>query len=119
MSKQNPRVIGCDLGTSNSVIAILQPDMRVLQSRENQDSIPSVVGLHRDQIIAGSPAAERMVSAPANTIVSIKRLIGRAFRDPEVDRVKGRYLYEIVAPLEGTEDDLRVVLGGRQYSPIE
>ncbi len=119
MSKLNPRVIGCDLGTSNSVIAIRHPEMRVLQSRENQDSIPSVVGLHRDQIITGSLAAERMVSAPTNTIVAIKRLIGRAFRDREVDRVRSRCLYEIVPPLEGTEDDLRVVLGGRQFSPVE
>jgi molecular chaperone DnaK len=93
--------------------------MRVLQSRENQDFIPSVVGWHREQIIAGAPASDRMVTAPENTIVSIKRLMGRAFRDPEVDRVKSRCLYQVVPPLEGTEDDLRVLLGGRQYSPIE
>ncbi len=113
------KVIGCDLGTTNSVIAIRQAEIKVLQSRENQDSIPSVVGSHRDQIIVGSLAVDRMMSAPENTIVSIKRLMGRAFRDPEVDRVKSRYLYKIVPPSEGTDDDLRVILGGRQYSPIE
>ena len=113
------KVIGCDLGTTNSVIAIRQAEMKVLQSRENQDSIPSVVGSHRDQIIVGSLAVDRMMSAPENTIVSIKRLMGRAYRDPEVERVKSRYLYKIVPPSEGTDDDLRVMLGGRQYSPIE
>ena len=50
------KVIGCDLGTTNSVIAIKQADVKVLQSRENQDSIPSVVGSHKDQIIVGSLA---------------------------------------------------------------
>ena len=113
------RVIGCDLGTSNSVIAVRQPEARVLQSRENQDSIPSVVGWRRDRIVAGAPAADRMATAPENTIVSIKRLMGRAYRDPEVERVRSRYLYQVVPPLEGTEDDLRVTLGGREYSPIE
>jgi molecular chaperone DnaK len=113
------KVIGCDLGTTNSVIAIRQADTKLLPSRENQDSIPSVVGFHRDQIIVGSLAVDRMLSAPENTIVSIKRLIGRAYRDPEVDRVKSRYLYKVVPPLEGTDDDLRVILGGKQYSPIE
>jgi molecular chaperone DnaK len=113
------KVIGCDLGTTNSVTAIRQQDTRLLPSRENQDSIPSVVGSHRDQIIVGSLAVDRMLSAPENTIVSIKRLIGRAYRDPEVDRVKSRYLYKVVPPTEGTDDDLRVVLAGKQYSPIE
>src|SRR5262249_29904471 len=112
-------VIGCDLGTTNSVIAIKQADMKVLQSRENQDSIPSVVGAHKNQIIVGSLAVDRMVGAPDNTIISIKRLMGRAYRDPEVERVKSRYLYKVVAPQEGTEDDLRVILGGKEYSPIE
>ena len=101
------------------VIAIKQADVKVLQSRENQDSIPSVVGSHKDQIIVGSLAVDRMAGAPDNTIVSIKRLMGRAFRDPEVERVRSRYLYKVVSPSEGTDDDLRVVLGGKQYSPIE
>ena len=113
------KVIGCDLGTTNSVIAIKQADVKVLQSRENQDSIPSVVGSHKDQIIVGSLAVDRMAGSPDNTIISIKRLMGRAFRDPEVERVRSRYLYKVVTPSEGTDDDLRVILGGKQYSPIE
>ncbi len=113
------KIIGCDLGTTNSVIAIKQGDVKVLQSRENHNSIPSVVGSHKDQIIVGSLAVDRMAGAPDNTIVSIKRLMGRAFRDPEVERVRSRYLYKVVSPSEGTDDDLRVILGGKQYSPIE
>jgi molecular chaperone DnaK len=112
------KIIGCDLGTTNSVIAIRQVDTKLLPRRENQDSIPSVVGWRRDQIIVGSPAVDRMLSAPENTIVSIKRLMGRAFRDPEVERVKSRYLYQVVPSSEGTDDDLRVILGGKQYSHI-
>src|SRR5260370_10387961 len=111
--------IGCDLGTTNSVVAIRQADTKVLQSREGQDSIPSVVGWRRDQIIVGSLAVDRLIGAPENTIVSIKRLIGRAYRDPEVERVRSRYLYQVVPPFEGTDDDLRVALAGKQYSPIE
>jgi molecular chaperone DnaK len=94
------KIIGCDLGTTNSVIAIKQADVKVLQSRENQDSIPSVVGSHKDQIIVGSLAVDRMAGAPDNTIISIKRLMGRAFRDPEVERVRSRYLYKVVLPAE-------------------
>jgi molecular chaperone DnaK (HSP70) len=112
--------IGIDLGTTNSVVAIKEGDnVRVLQNKENEDLTRSVVGYYKNEIIVGSPALDRMVTVPKDTIISVKRLMGRAFSDLEIQHVKENYQYEIVAPSDGTEDDIRVILGGKEYSPIQ
>jgi molecular chaperone DnaK (HSP70) len=111
--------IGIDLGTTNSVAAIKRGDVRVLQNRENEDLTPSAVSFYKDQIIVGRKALDRLAAAPKETIISVKRLMGRAYKDPEVQRVRTKYRYQVVAPANGTEDDVRVVLGGKEYSPIE
>ncbi|HWQ03028.1 MAG TPA: Hsp70 family protein [Candidatus Nitrosotenuis sp.] len=111
--------IGIDLGTTNSVAAIKRGDVRVLQNRENEDLTPSVVGFYKEQLIVGKKALDRIAASPKETVISVKRLMGRAFKDPEVQRVRSKYRYSVAAPSNGTEDDVRVILGGKEYSPIE
>jgi len=123
-------MIGIDLGTTNSVVAVLDgPQPRVLDSREGRSQTRSAVGLKlrrrtaegagEFQLLVGDPAFDNWPMAPRHTIVSIKRLMGRAIADPEVQRVRETWQYEIVQPSHGTEDSVRVVMGGRQYSPAD
>jgi molecular chaperone DnaK (HSP70) len=113
------KAIGIDLGTTNSVAAHATAGVRVLQNRENEDLTPSAVCWYKGDTIVGHKALDRMGAAPRDTIISVKRLMGRAYSDPEVQRAKGRYQYRVVAPTDGTEEDVRVVLGGKEHSPIE
>src|SRR4030067_2099394 len=101
------RSIGIDLGTTNSVVSVKMGDLSVLQNTENEDLTRSAVGFYKKQIIVGSPAIDRISSAPKDTIISVKRLMGRAYSDPDVQKVKKNYQYEIVSPSDGTEDDVR------------
>lgn len=123
------RKIGIDLGTTNCVTAIMKgsgPD--ILESREARSSVRSMVSLRRrrggrdggsEQILVGDSAAENWRFAPQDTIVSIKRLMGRSVDDQEVQRVREWFAYKVVAPSDGTRDSLRVVMGGKEYSPVE
>ena len=111
------RAIGIDLGTTNSVAAIKEGAIKVLQNRESQDLTPSVVGMHKKQAVIGQLAIDRAALAPKETIYSVKRLMGRGFRDDQVQKVRSNYPYEIVEPGDGTDDDVRVMLDGKQYSP--
>lgn len=115
--------IGIDLGTTNSVMAYLNQkgmtNVKVLQNQESDELTPSVVGWYKGKLIKGSTAVDRAESAPADTITSIKRLVGRAYSDPAVRKAKEKMLYEIVKPSDATTEDVRVLLGGREYSPIE
>ncbi len=113
------RAIGIDLGTTNSVAAIKAGDLRVLQNRESQDLTPSVVGAYKKQIRIGQLAVDQMPLAPKDTIISVKRLMGRGFRDEQVQQVRGKYSYDVVEPSDGTDEDVRVLLDGKQYSPIQ
>jgi molecular chaperone DnaK len=113
------KAIGIDLGTTNSVAAHAPGAARVLQNRENEDLTPSAVCWYKGETIVGSKALDRMRAAPRDTIISVKRLMGRAYSDAEVQRAKTRYQYQVVAPTDGTEEDVRVVLGGKERSPID
>lgn len=114
------KAIGIDLGTTNSVMSIKQgQDIRVLQNRENEDLTPSIVGSYKGKLIVGGPAVDYMGSAREDTIISVKRLMGRAESDKVVQEVKHKYPYKIVPPSDGTPDDVRVILAGREYSPIK
>ncbi len=86
------RAIGIDLGNTNSVMAVkVGNDITILQNRENEDLTPSVVACFKGQILVGSPAVDRMLLTPKDTIISIKRLIGRAYSDPEVQKNKEKH----------------------------
>lgn len=120
------RLVGIDLGTTNSVVAFMDgPEPRVIDI-ESKPQMPSVVGLKRrrraaaePEILVGQVALEHWSMAPGDTIVSIKRLMGRGAGDPEVERVKRWAGYEIVQPREGTREGVRVLLGGVERSPTE
>jgi molecular chaperone DnaK (HSP70) len=123
------KMIGIDLGTTNSVAAIADgPQPRVLDSREARSQTRSVVGLKKRKVKGGGETAELLVGdaamdnwalAPRDTIVSVKRLMGRGSNDPEVAKVRTWALYEIREPSDGTGESLRVVLGGKEYSPVD
>lgn len=119
------KCIGIDLGTTNSVATIAKGSHSdILQNRENEDLTRSVISWYKSksgngQVLVGSPAVDIMVKAPKDTIISIKRLMGRAFSDPEVQKIRENFLYQIESPVDGTDDDLRVVMGGKRYSPIQ
>jgi molecular chaperone DnaK (HSP70) len=119
-------MIGIDLGTSNSVAAhaaVQGQPPRVLDNQVNEASTPSIVSVktkkNKREILVGSPALANQQAAPRDTIWSIKRLMGRGFSDEEVTRVRERVQYSIVRPERGTEESLRVEMGGEQYSPTD
>ena len=118
-------IVGIDLGTTNSAIADLSgEDMsgvkaRIIRNSENERLTPSVVAFRKGEFYIGTPALRVFPLEPKNTIISVKRLMGRAILDPEVQKMKSKYLYEIVEPSDGTKDSVRVKLGGREYSPID
>jgi len=120
------RIIGIDLGTTNSVVAIV--DMgggRVIQNKQNEHQTRSVVTYNKGEFLVGTPAIRRWLINPKETITSIKRLVGRGISDPEVEMIKQKKLsknwiqYEIVQPTDGTKDSIRVKLGGKEYSPVQ
>src|SRR6202453_2862416 len=110
------KIIGIDLGTTNSCVAIMdgkQP--KVIENAEGVRTTPSVVGILEDgERIVGQPAKRQAVTNPTNTFFAIKRLIGRKFDDPVVAKDKGMVPYEIV---KGPNGDAWVRAHGKDYSP--
>jgi len=110
------KIIGIDLGTTNSCVAIMdgkQP--KVIENAEGARTTPSVVGFVDDgERMVGQPAKRQAVTNPANTFFAIKRLIGRQYNDPMVEKDKGMVPYEIV---KGPNGDAWVRAHGKDYSP--
>ncbi|MGA2327064.1 MAG: Hsp70 family protein [Bryobacteraceae bacterium] len=111
--------VGIDLGAANTVVAYAVLEPRVLQNRENDDHTPSAVCSYRNEIVVGKKALDRMGVAPQDTILRVRDLMGRAYSDEHVQRSKANCQYQVVPPTGGSEDDVRVVMGGKEYSPIE
>jgi molecular chaperone DnaK len=112
------KIIGIDLGTTNSAMAFIEAgEPTVLENREGSRITPSVVAITRNgERLVGLPAKRQAVVNPENTIFSIKRLMGRKYDDPEVQRTMQMVPYKITRASNG---DVRVVMGGREYSPPE
>jgi molecular chaperone DnaK len=112
------RVIGIDLGTTNSVVAIMEAGEPVVVTNSEGGRItPSVVAVSKTgERLVGTVAKRQAVTNPENTIYSVKRLIGRKFEDPEVQRDVSLMSYKIDRASNG---DAQVMLGGRGYSPAE
>ncbi|MBS0410058.1 MAG: molecular chaperone DnaK [Proteobacteria bacterium] len=112
------KIIGIDLGTTNSCVAIMdgkQP--KVIENAEGMRTTPSVVAILEDgERLVGQPAKRQAVTNPSNTLFAIKRLIGRNFSDPMVEKDKGMVPYEIV---KGGNGDAWVKAHGKDYSPQE
>jgi molecular chaperone DnaK len=112
------KIIGIDLGTTNSVAAVMSGgEPVVIPSAEGERLVPSVVAVNKNnERLVGRVARNQAITNPQNTIFSIKRLMGGRFNDAEVERTKKRVPYTIT---EAENGDLRVELGERQYSPPE
>src|SRR3954454_20525403 len=112
------KVIGIDLGTTNSVMAVIEGwEPTVLENSEGSRLTPSVVAITKTgERLVGQIAKRQAVTNPENTIFSIKRLMGRKYDDPEVQRTMKNVPYKITRAANG---DVRVAMGGREYSPPE
>jgi molecular chaperone DnaK len=114
------KIIGIDLGTTNSVIAVMEGgEPTVIPSAEGGRLIPSVVAFTKNnERLVGQTAKRQAVVNPDNTVFSIKRLMGRRYDEPEVSKAREVLPYKIV---EGGQDDARVYLPqtGKDYAPQE
>jgi molecular chaperone DnaK len=112
------RIIGIDLGTTNSVVAVMEGgEPTVIPSAEGERLVPSVVAVNKNhERLVGRVARNQAVVNPENTIFSIKRFMGRKFNDPEVRRALSRVPYKVA---EAPNGDVRVYLDGKEYSPPE
>jgi molecular chaperone DnaK len=110
------KIIGIDLGTTNSCVAIMDgKSPKVIENAEGVRTTPSVVAILDDgERLVGQPAKRQAVTNPANTLFAIKRLIGRNFSDPMVEKDKHMVPYEIV---KGPTGDAWVKAHGKDYSP--
>src|ERR1700682_353984 len=113
-----PKIIGIDLGTTNSCIAVVDVTTpQVIPNREGSRTTPSVVGFTEDnERLVGQIAKRQAITNPFNTVFAIKRLIGRKYDSDEVERAKQVLPYQIVAAANG---DMKVRIRDREYSPEE
>ena len=111
-----PKVIGIDLGTTNSVVSVMEGgEPVVIPNQEGSRITPSVVAFTRDgEILAGQVAKRQAITNPENTVFSIKRFMGRRFE--EVAHEITLVPYKVVA---ASNDDVRIEIRGKQYSPPE
>jgi len=111
------KIIGIDLGTTNSCMAIIEGGKpSILENAEGARTTPSVVAISKNgERLVGMPAKRQSVTNPANTLYSIKRLIGRKFEDDEVQRALSMLPYKIVKAGVG----VKVKMGDKEYTPQE
>jgi molecular chaperone DnaK len=112
------KVIGIDLGTTNSCVAVMEgKEPKVIENAEGVRTTPSVVAFTEDgERLIGQPARRQAVTNPENTFFAIKRLIGRPFGDPTVKKDQGMVPYSIV---KGDNDDAWVESRGEKYAPSQ
>ena len=109
------KIIGIDLGTTNSCVAVLDGGKaRVIENAEGDRTTPSIIAYTDDEIIVGSPAKRQAVTNPTNTFFAIKRLIGRRFKDDEVQRDVNIMPFKIIAADNG---DAWVESRGNKMAP--
>ncbi|RIX29413.1 molecular chaperone DnaK [Sphingomonas edaphi] len=112
------KVIGIDLGTTNSCVAVMEGGKpKVIENSEGARTTPSVVAFTKDgERLIGQPAKRQAVTNPDNTIFAVKRLIGRRFDDPITKKDTELVPYKIV---KGSNGDAWVQAGGKDYSPSQ
>jgi len=111
------KVIGIDLGTTNSCVAIMDgKNAKVIENSEGARTTPSIVAFTNDEKIVGASAKRQAVTNPQNTIFGIKRLIGRRFNDPLTKKDQKLVPYKIV---ESGNGDAWVEVKGEKYSPSQ
>jgi len=111
-------IVGIDLGTTNSVVAIVEGgDPVVIPSTEGMRTTPSVVAVGKSgERTVGQLAKRQAITNPENTIFSIKRFMGRKLNEPHIQRVQQLIPYTLTSAPNG---DVRVLMGGKEYAPQE
>ncbi|GAA0727822.1 molecular chaperone DnaK [Sphingomonas japonica] len=112
------KVIGIDLGTTNSCVAVMEGGKpKVIENAEGARTTPSIVAFAKDgERLIGQPAKRQAVTNPDNTVFAVKRLIGRRFDDPVTKKDTELVPYDIV---RGSNGDAWVKAGGEEYSPSQ
>jgi len=112
------KVIGIDLGTTNSCVAIMEGKTpKVIENSEGDRTTPSTVAFTKDgEVLVGQPAKRQAVTNPQNTLFAVKRLIGRRYDDPVVAKDRDMVSYKIV---EADNGDAWVEAGGKRMAPPE
>ena len=112
------KVIGIDLGTTNCCVAVLEGGtVQIISNKEGGRTTPSVVGFtDKDERLVGQIAKRQAVTNPRNTLYAVKRLIGRKFDSPEVEKMRETVPFEIV---EAPNGDAHIKVLDRVYSPPE
>jgi molecular chaperone HscA len=112
-------IVGIDLGTTNSLVAIIHPDTKkpvVLKEFDATSLVPSIVHFGQNgQVAVGDQAKQYLVSEPQNTIFSVKRLMGKTYRD--VAHAAPFFTYKIID--DGTDNLVKIEVQGKYYTPIE
>lgn len=110
-------IIGIDLGTTNSCVAVLESGgkVRVIENTEGARTTPSIVAYTGDEVLVGAPAKRQAVTNPANTLYAIKRLIGRKFTDKVVQKDAKMVPYNIIKA--DNNDDAWVEANGEKLAP--
>jgi molecular chaperone DnaK len=112
------KILGIDLGTTNSCVAIVEATVpRVLANREGSRTTPSIVAFAEEgDRLVGQIAKRQAITNPENTVFAVKRLIGRKYNDPQIEKAREILPYTLVRASNG---DLKIDLRDRQYSPEE
>src|SRR5512147_1152712 len=112
------RVIGIDLGTTNSCVAVLEgKEPVVIHNQEGGRTTPSMVSWNSDgEVVVGAASKRQMVTNPQRTVFGVKRLIGRKANEPSVQKLATSLPYQIVAAKNG---DAWIAIDGVAHSPQE
>jgi molecular chaperone DnaK len=114
-----PKVLGIDLGTTNSVVAVMEAgEPTVLENAEGNRTTPSIVAVNpkTGERLVGQVAKRQAITNPENTIFSVKRFMGRKHKDAQVQKALAHVPYQVKAAQNG---DVKVTIGGKEYSPPE
>ena len=112
------KIIGIDLGTTNSVVAVMEGGKpKVIPSAEGSNTTPSIVAVNKSgERLVGQIAKRQAITNPENTVFSVKRFIGRRFDEVTVQKTHALVPYKLQSAADGS---VRVVMGGKEYSPQE
>ena len=112
------KVVGIDLGTTNSCVAVMEGgNAKVIENAEGSRTTPSIVAFtNTGEVLVGHPAKRQAITNSENTVFAIKRLIGRRYTDPMVERHKSLVPYKVVP---GENGDAWVEIRGKRYSPSQ
>ena len=109
------KVIGIDLGTTNSCVSVLEnKQQKIIENADGGRTTPSIVAYKDDEILVGTSAKRQAVTNPKNTLFAVKRLIGRKFKDSEIQKDIKKLPYEVVASANG---DAWVRANGKDLAP--